>query len=196
MDAVNKSWALVIIDMINDLEGVDGANELLKKGLVAARRIATLKKKLKAKQVPVIYANDNFGQWRSDFGYLLRHCLEEETRGRPLVELLLPEKDDYFVLKPMHSAFYSTTLETLLSRLGTKNLILAGMTANQCVLFTANDAHMRGFHVAVPRDCLVARNAREEAMALFHFRQILRVDTTTSPRINLRSGWRKKKHEA
>ena len=65
-------------------------------------------------------------------------------RGRSLVEALKPEEDDYFVLKPKHSGFFSTTLDILLDYLQAKMLILTGIAGNNCVLFTANDAYMRG----------------------------------------------------
>ena len=38
-----------------------------------------------------------------------------------------------------------------------KTLILTGMAANICVLFTADDAYMRGYELIVPRDCALAQ---------------------------------------
>ena len=70
--------------------------------------------------VPVVYVNDNFGRWRSDFNAQVEHCLQDGVRGKPVVELLRPEEDDYFVLKPKHSGFFSTTLDTLLEYLGSE----------------------------------------------------------------------------
>ena len=80
----------------------------------------------------------------------MEHCLKDGVRGQPVVELLRPDEDDYFVLKPKHSGFFSTTLDTLLEYLGAKAVVLTGMAANICVLFTANDAYMRDLHLAVP----------------------------------------------
>ena len=68
-----------------------------------------------------------------------------------MVVQLLPEKDDYFVLKPKHSAFYQTNLEILLNYLGVRTLIMTGMAADICVLFSANDAYMRDFRVSFLR---------------------------------------------
>src|SRR5437868_6502758 len=123
--------ALLIIDVINDLEFPKG-DQLLHYALPAAQNLAALKRRAKHEGVPVIYANDNFGRWRSDFNAQVQHCLKDGVRGQPIVELLRPEEDDYFVLKPKHSAFFSTTLDTLLEYLGTKMLILAGMATNIC----------------------------------------------------------------
>ena len=131
--------ALLLIDLINDLE-FPGGEELLEHGLPAARCVAALKRRAKQAGVPVVYVNDNYGRWQSDFTKLVAHCLEVGVRGRPLAELLQPDEDDYFVLKPKHSGFFSTTLDVLLAYLGAKTLVMTGLTTDICVLFTANDA--------------------------------------------------------
>ncbi len=110
-----------------------------------ARRIAALKRRAKAAGIPAIYVNDNFGRWQSDFTKVVQHCLDDGVRGEEMARILHPEEDDYFVLKPKHSAFYATTLDTLLQYLGAKRLILTGVAGNICILFSANDAYMRDF---------------------------------------------------
>src|SRR6185312_11785127 len=129
--------ALLLIDVINDMEFEQG-ELLMRQTLPAARKLAALKYRVRQAGVPAIYVNDNFGQWRSDFKRLVRHCLEDGVRGEPVARLLLPEEDDYFVLKPKSSAFFETTLHTLLGHLGAKTLILTGVAADVCVLFTAH----------------------------------------------------------
>src|SRR6266567_8916362 len=152
--------ALLLLDVINDLEW-EGGERLFEHVMPMARNLAALKKRAKRAGIPAIYVNDNYGKWQSDFNKLVQHCLEAECRGRPLVELLRPEQEDYFVLKPKHSGFFSTTLDILLDYLQVKALILTGVAANICVLFTANDAYMRDFHLFVPSDA-VASNTEEE----------------------------------
>jgi nicotinamidase-related amidase len=76
------------------------------------------------------YVNDNFSRWRSDFAAQVRHCLDDNVRGRPIAELLQPDEEDYFVLKPKHSGFYSTCMEVLLSHLQVRRLILTGLAGN------------------------------------------------------------------
>src|SRR5690606_23976661 len=129
--------ALILIDVINDLEFPAG-DQLLDLALPMAERSAELKKRATEAGVPSIYVNDNFGRWQSDFNVQVDHCLNDGVRGQPIVELLQPDEDDYFVLKPKHSGFFSTTLDILLSYLQVKTLILTGVAANICVLFTAN----------------------------------------------------------
>lgn len=109
--------ALLLIDVINDLE-FEGGEKLLTQALPMAVSLAALKSRAKAVGVPAVYVNDNFGRWRSEFAKLVRHCLKEDVRGRPVVTHLIPEQDDYFVLKPKHSAFFQTNLESLLSYVG------------------------------------------------------------------------------
>ena len=157
--------ALLLIDFINDLEFPEG-EKLLRQALPAARHTAALKRRAIEAGVPVIYVNDNFGRWRSDFQMQVRHCLEDGVRGEPLVRLLLPDPDDYFVLKPKSSAFYDTTLSTVLHHLRVRKLILTGLAADVCILFTAHDAHLRDYKIVVASDCVASESARETAAAL------------------------------
>src|SRR3712207_4677602 len=96
--------AVLLIDVINDLE-FDSGPKMFAPALAAARRMAPLAARARKAGVPVIYANDNFGRWRSDLRKTIEHCLTEGVRGEPIVRLLEPQPDDYFVLKPKHSAF-------------------------------------------------------------------------------------------
>ena len=175
--------ALLLIDLINDLEFESG-KDLLENALPVAERIAALKNRAKQSRVPVIYVNDNFGKWQSDFKKLLTHCLEEDVCGKPLAELLQPEQDDYFVLKPKHSGFFSTTLDTLLKYLQVKTLILTGLTGDICVLFTANDAYMRDYDLVVPSDCVASNDVNENERALAHMARVLKADTRPSTELN------------
>jgi nicotinamidase-related amidase len=148
-----------------------------------ARNIAALKARAKAAQVPTIYVNDNFGRWQSNFHAQVEHCLKDQVAGQPLVELLKPDDDDYFVLKPKHSGFYSTTLEILLEHLGARTLVLTGLAANICVLFTANDAYMRGFSLIVPPDCVASNTLEENRHAIDEMRTILKADVRPAEEI-------------
>jgi nicotinamidase-related amidase len=176
--------ALLMVDVINDLEFDDGA-KVLRHALPAARKLAALAKRARAAGIPVIYANDNFGKWRSDFRQTVEHCCNNDVRGKPIAEMLKPETDDYFVLKPKHSGFFSTTLDTLLKYLETETLILAGIATDMCVLFTASDAHMRDYHLVVPDDCSAAasRGDHDRAMALMESK--FEADTTESDELDL-----------
>ena len=178
--------ALILIDVINDLDFPEG-DQLLRHALPMAERLVELKRRAKEAGVPVIYVNDNFGRWRSDFNAQVAHCMKDGVRGRPLVERLSPEHDDYFVLTPKHSAFFSTTLDTLLDYRGVKTLILTGVAANICVLFTANDAYMRDFSLVVPSDCVASNTGEENRHALDEMKKVLKADTRPSTELDLRA---------
>ena len=98
--------ALLFIDGMNDLE-FDGGEVLLTQALPMAAQIAALKRRAKQAGMPVVYVNDNFGRWQSDFAKRLAHCLDDGVRGQPPAEQLRPEPEDYFVLKPKHAGFYA-----------------------------------------------------------------------------------------
>ena len=190
-NAPDKSEAaLLLIDVINDLDFPEG-DQILRYALPMARKIAALKKRAKQEGVPVVYVNDNFGRWRSDFNAQVEHCLQDGVRGKPIVELLRPEKDDYFVLKPKHSGFFSTTLDTLLEYLGTQTVVLTGLAANICVLFTANDAYMRDFHLVTPSDCVASNTEEENAYALEQMRKVLKADVRPSEEVSFHALARK-----
>jgi nicotinamidase-related amidase len=163
--------ALLLIDIINHFEFPDG-EKLLKHALPMAPKLARLKERARRAGVATIYVNDNFGQWRSDAGKLLQYCLRPEAAGKEFVEAVQPDKDDYFVLKPMHSAFYQTPLDTLLRYLDTSSVILTGLATNSCIMCTVHDANMRDLDMIVPADCCAARTKREHAQALAHIGQM------------------------
>jgi nicotinamidase-related amidase len=152
--------------------------------LAAADNIAQLRKRATRAGIPVIYVNDNFGRGRSDFKRIFTHCLEDDVRGRPIAELLSPGDDDYFVLKPKHSGFFSTTLDLLLEYLGVRRLLLTGFAGNNCVLFTANDAYMRDYELFVPADCIASIDPRENEYALQQMKTVLKADIRPSVEID------------
>ena len=178
--------ALLLIDVINDLDFEDG-DALLEQARPAALRIAALAAKARRAGIPVIYVNDNFGKWQSDLRNLLEHCTRPTARGREIVTALAPDPDDYFVLKPKHSGFFNTTLELLLDHLHARTLILTGIATNICVLFTANDAYMRDFRLVIPEDCVAAVRPEDGARALDLMRTVLKADTTPSTELDLRA---------
>ena len=176
--------ALLLIDVINDFE-FEGAEPLFKHALPASQRIADFKRRCAQAGVPTVYVNDNFGKWRSDFRNLISHCLDDNTRGRPIVELLKPDREDYFVLKPKHSGFYSTTLDLLLKHLGAKTLILCGFTGDICVLFTACDAYLRDYHLIIPSDCVVSQETHENERVLRYMQRVMEADVRLSGEVSI-----------
>ena len=163
----NSPVVLVIIDMINDLEFEDG-EAMLPGAVSAAKAIARLKEQARQRDIPVVYVNDNFGKWRSSFEQIVHHCLNDGVRGQELAELLKPDEKDYFVIKAKNSAFYGTTLDLLLRKMGARHLVLTGITADICVLFTAQDAYLRDYNIVIPRDAVACVKEETKKYALKH----------------------------
>jgi nicotinamidase-related amidase len=174
--------ALLLVDVINDLD-FPGSGALIRAAEQMAGRLARLAARARAAGIPVIYVNDNFGRWQSDWRKVVQLCRDPRSPGHRVVRRLEPAPDDYFVLKPKHSGFFSTTLDLLLRNLRTRTVILTGIAADICILFTANDAYMRDYEVIVPRDCVAANTRRKTEFALAQIREVLKGRTPPSARI-------------
>jgi nicotinamidase-related amidase len=157
--------ALLIVDMVNALD-FPGGGRLLREALPAARRVARLRKRLKARGVPAIFVNDNFTHWQEDFRQLVAICSQPDVVGAPLVDALPPEQDDYSILKPQHSAFYNTPLEVLLEQLQVTRVVLTGIATDQCILASALDARMRRLETIVAADGTAAMTPTRHRNAL------------------------------
>jgi isochorismate hydrolase len=172
--------ALLILDMLSDFDFPEG-RAVVKAARRIAKRIAALKSRATRAHVPVIYVNDNLGQWRSDIQSILARCMAKTARGRDVVCQLAPSNENLVLLKPRHSGFYATPLTSLLEECGASELVLTGISAHQCVLFTANDAYLREFDLIIPRDAIAASRNADTALALRYF------DTVLGARIPLAS---------
>ena len=184
MSKAFPSTALLIVDVINDLE-FPGGEKVLPWAEKMVGRLAAVMDRARAAGVPVIYANDNYGQWRSNVGDLFKHCTRKDARGRHVTRKLKPGPEDYFILKPKHSAFFATSLVPLLEFLKVKQLILAGMATNLCVFFTAHDAHMNEYKMTVLSDCCAAESDEDHNLALDQLQKFLGVNVCRSDEIKL-----------
>jgi nicotinamidase-related amidase len=184
--------ALLLIDVINDL-AFKGSQVLVAEAEPMALRLAALKRRATAAGVPVIYVNDNFGQWRSDFRQTVAHCTARSSPGRRVSQRLRPTSRDYFVLKPKHSGFFDTTLDTLLDSLRIRRVILTGIAGNICVLFTANDAYMRELRVFAPADCIVSNTAADNDHALQQIESVMKGNVAPSTQLRFQTAGRTRK---
>ena len=141
--------ALVVIDMINTYDHED-AERLRASAEDAVPVIGTLVERAREAGAPVIYVNDNFGQWRSDQDALVKDALAGEHAS--LVEPIVPDDDAMFVVKARHSIFYETPLEYLVRQEEIDRLVLVGQVTEQCILYSALDAYVRHLRVSVPTD--------------------------------------------
>jgi len=183
-DRAAGETALLIIDMLSSWD-FDDADALLAQALPIAPRIAALKARCRAAGVPIVYANDNHGRWRSDFRQVVAAALEGNGDGARIARQLAPDEHDYFVLKPKHSGFRATPLDLLLRHLGARTLILTGVSSDQCMLYTAADARMRDYRVIVPRDAVATQSARRNDLALRHFEEAMKIELPLAERLEV-----------
>ncbi|NVJ15112.1 cysteine hydrolase [Myxococcus sp. AM010] len=176
--------ALLIIDVINDLD-FPGGEKVLPWALRMVERLGPFTARMRRARVPVIYVNDNFGYWRSNFRDTYAHCTRKGSRGQRVARALKPKPDDYFILKPKHSAFFATSLVPLLEHLGTRKLILAGLATNLCVFFSAHDAHMHEYPLTVLSDCCAAESDHDHDLALSQLQRFLHVRVCRSDEVRL-----------
>jgi nicotinamidase-related amidase len=174
-DSRRGGVGLVIIDMINRFD-FPGAERLKPKAETASRAISRLKADVRRLGAPVIYVNDNFGEWHSEKSLLVERALES---GNLATHGLVPAKDDFFIIKPQFSGFYATNLPVLLPKLGVSRLIMSGVATDICVLFTAADAHMRDYALWVPSDAVAAADEQGK-WALEIMRSSMGAETATT----------------
>ncbi|APU38675.1 MULTISPECIES: isochorismatase family cysteine hydrolase [unclassified Streptomyces] len=170
------STALIVIDMLNTYEHED-AEALVPSVREALPGITALLEQARASDSPVVYVNDNFGEWRSHHGEILDAALA--GRHRSLVEPVAPDENSLFVVKARHSIFFETPLAYLLGQLKAKRLVLCGQVTEQCVLYSALDAHIRHFDVVVPDDAVAHIDADLAAAALRMMSRNMSADVCT-----------------
>ncbi len=161
-DSASGKAALLIIDMINSFD-FSGGEVLKERAGAIVEPILRLRKDVEAQGWPVVYVNDNFGEWHSERSRLVELALEHEN---PVMKAIEPNEADYFIIKPQFSGFYATNLQVLLPKLGVSRLILTGVATDICILFTAGDAHMRDYDLWVPSDAVAAETDERGRWAL------------------------------
>lgn len=174
--------ALLIIDMINDFQ-FDHGPILAKRAEDISSKILSVKREMKRNGVPIIYVNDHFNLWQADVHKIARACKNPISEG--IIDTIFPKDDEFFLIKPNYSGFYGTDLHTLLSNLSVKKLIITGIAGNICVLFTANDAYMRGYEIIIPSDCTASNLDEDNIYALKMMRNVLKATITVSGNIKL-----------
>jgi nicotinamidase-related amidase len=175
--------ALLILDMVSEFRFPDG-RRVLQGARRPAPAIARLKARARSARAPVVYVNDTAGKWESDPRAFIERCTQASAPGRDVVELVRPQlDDDYFIFKPRHSAFFGTPLQTLLEQLRVRRIVLTGISAHQCVLFTAMDAHVREYELIAPADCIGAPTRTQTRHALFILEDALQARVAPSARL-------------
>lgn len=188
----NSRTVLVLVDVINALE-FEGGDKFKRSFRAMSKNLQKLVQRARAASIPVIYVNDNFGKWRSDFKTQIAHCIGPDSPNRDNVLRLLPEESDYYVLKPKHSAFYACPFNLLLRSIQAENVIFTGISAESCILFTATDAYLREYKVILAKDCLASESAAKMRNALQIMRLSLKAEIMLGHDISFKDLNRKQK---
>lgn len=176
METSLQNTAVIFIDIINDFNFERG-ERLLKHTKEILPHLKKLKRYAKDNDIPVIYVNDHYGLWQANYRMLMNHCRNEQNQE--IINEMQPDHDDYFLIKPKHSAFFQTPLQSLLFQLGKKNLMLAGIAGDICILFTAKDAYMYEYSLQVPENCTASNEKQGNEYSLYLMRSVM--DAKTDP---------------
>ena len=171
--------------MINPMD-FEGAASIQPKTAALVATVLKLRRDADDLGIPVVYVNDNYGQWHSEKSKIVEACSAPDKPGREMVRRIAPRPDDYFVIKPQVSGFYATNLPVLLPKLGARRLVLTGIAADICVLFTAADAHMREYDLWVPSDAVASEDDRRAEWALDIMRKSMDAETCPTSELDLR----------
>ncbi|MFF7361583.1 isochorismatase family protein [Streptomyces sp. NPDC008125] len=169
--------ALIVIDMINTYDHPD-ADLLVPSVRKALPHVVRLLERARTVGVPVIFVNDNYGQWRSHHGELVETALAGPRAE--LVRPVRPDDESLFVIKARHSIFYETPLSYLLDQLGADHVVLTGQVTEQCVLYSALDAHIRHLRVTIPQDAVAHIHEELAAAALLMMERNMGATITTA----------------
>ncbi|BCB01887.1 isochorismatase family cysteine hydrolase [Bacillus sp. KH172YL63] len=168
---IPKDTALLVIDIMNPFDFSHGET-LAHHTRNIVGPINALRRYCQQHRHPTIYINDHYELWKADYKEIYQKCHNEVSDG--IMTPLQPKEEDFFLIKPKHSAFYGTALNTLLHHLSVKNLIITGIAGNICVLFTANDAYMREFSLMVPGDAIASVSEEDNHYALTMMKNVLK----------------------
>jgi nicotinamidase-related amidase len=145
------SSALIVTDMLNTYEHED-AEPLSASVREMLPNLCALISDARERETPVVYVNDNYGDWTAGRHELVQTALEGAEPS--LIEPIVPPDDAPFVVKARHSVFYGTQLEYMLYQYGVKRLVIAGQVTEQCILYSALDAYVRHYEVVIPSDAV------------------------------------------
>ncbi|WP_047980682.1 isochorismatase family cysteine hydrolase [Ornithinibacillus contaminans] len=163
--------AVLFIDIINDFK-FHGGDKLLAHTKEILPNLLKLRQFAEKHHVPIIFVNDHYGLWQSEPELIIDYCSNEASE--PIIEALKPKENDFFLIKPQHSAFFQTPLHSLLTDLGKTHIILAGIAGDICILFTAKDAYMYHFTMHIPKNCMASEEKEGNDYALYLMHSVMK----------------------
>lgn len=163
---------MLIMDLINHFD-FSGGKALMAQTRKILPAVLALRDKYDAARQPVIYTNDNFGRWRSEFSQVVDACGSQGASGAAIARKMTPRPIHYSILKPRQSAFFMTPLKLLLDELHVAALTIVGIAGDQCVMATAMDAHLRSYPLWVPGNAVASITPARNRRALDYLHEVL-----------------------
>ncbi|BAC11981.1 isochorismatase family cysteine hydrolase [Oceanobacillus iheyensis] len=173
MNFSSENTAVVFVDLINDFQ-FDGGDDLLHHTKQILPNVIKLRSFAKENNLPIIYVNDHYGLWQADFNKVIDYCTNEKSKE--IIDKIKPDEDDYFLIKPQHSAFFQTPLHSLLIELERNHVILAGIAGDICILFSAKDAYMYKIDMSIPKNCMASEQEENNNYALYLMESVMDAD--------------------
>lgn len=167
--------ALIVVDMLNEYDHED-AEVLIESVRAALPAMRGLVERARREGTPAVYVNDNYGDWGAGRPEIVERAIA--GRAGDLVEPIAPVEGSWFISKARHSIFYETQLEYLLREQEIERIVLVGQVTEQCVLYSALDAYVRHFDVAVPADAVAGIHPDLADAALRMMERNMRADVT------------------
>jgi len=168
-----SNTAVLFVDIINDFDFI-GGDKLHENTTAILPNLVKLKKFAQENDLPCIYVNDHYGLWQADFHKIIDYCRNEKSEE--IIDALMPGENDYFLIKPMHSAFFQSPLQSLLTELDKTHLIMGGIAGDICILFTAQDAYMYKYRISVPKNCMASEENDNNEYALYLMKSVMDAD--------------------
>lgn len=167
MNEQKTAQALLIIDMQNDF--VHPGTPVHVAGAAATVPvIRKLRESCRKHEIPVFhvirsYSADGLTVERTRLADFRRTpFVVPGTLGAEIIKELTPEAGEKTVIKPRYSAFFQTSLDLMLKRLGVERVLVSGTQYPNCIRATVNDALSLDYAVSVITD---ACSAKTEAVA-------------------------------
>lgn len=176
--------------MSNVILVVDMLNGFLKEGNLAnpnAMRIVPnivdlIKRKVK-QGWEVIFVADNHKKNDLEFLMFPEHCVSGTEEINVITELEDVNELAGFVVryipKTRYSAFFDTSLESILDGECAEDVVVVGIYADICVLYTTADLRNRDYNVIVPKDCTMTL-AGIDNVIFDHMKKVLGVNVVDS----------------
>lgn len=166
MNYNKKDSAVLIIDLLDEFV-YGNKNEVLLSGKRSKPLIKNTLKlvgKAKEKNIKVIHVHCFHGENDAIFRVTGKHAIKGNKKTKIIDEL--NGLEDFVVHKTTYDGFYKTKLEKLLKKLKVKNLFVAGIQSDCCVIATCFSALFKGYNVFVVKECVETRTEKRQKVII------------------------------